>query len=540
MLLLVLLFEFGFELSRVILLPRFCPSVDWIHVWVLTVQLAEVAEVAEEVLSEAGELRGLGDAVALRIAIAIGARQAIRGGFHNRRGGPTSVGISNQAANQPAQPAQPAEPAEPVEPAEPQPARDMATSTATETTPVLPALAAVLQDLSIGEQDEPPITGEQDEPPITGEQDEPPITWSKEKYEEDPDAMKRDFLHYYKEKGWAMLTAEGAGFVPAAHHPGAEYAGETYFRIKPVQEGNSSSDTYDEDFIVLKRPVSALPQLEEQRKGRLAGARRRLQQLRDEPDRAGKAREVLELEREVRRYQNPFEQWRPPIRMDNELNDFRDARKIDQPKDIAGNNSVRDTLHKFKPVIERMESVGAFGKEVAEVDGKRVELNRTWKEGDKWRPKSIAWADEVPSDDEATSTFHGFYPRQNRPNRVGLGHLGYDEIYVRSRDGEFYTADDLTDREWSESRADSIEFVSTDGNTFTVDTQLSSDNPALDRQLPTSKPLRQILEENRQKNTGQRPYQDRRGASRGQRGGRGPGAFGPGWGGWGTPRSGWN
>ncbi|KAK7747880.1 hypothetical protein SLS53_001132 [Cytospora paraplurivora] len=125
-------------------------------------------------------------------------------------------------------------------------------------------------------------------------------------------------------------------------------------------------------------------------------------------------------------------------------------------------------------------------------------------EGDKWRPRPLDWADEVASDDEATSTFHGFIQKQNRPSRIGLGHLGFDYIYPRSWDGQMYTADDLPDREWNESRSDPMVFTSTSGDVTTVDTQLSRDNPALDKEMTTSKPLRKILEENSQKNAGRR------------------------------------
>lgn len=186
------------------------------------------------------------------------------------------------------------------------------------------------------------------------------------------------------------------------------------------------------------------------------------------------------------------------------------------------NNAPRDTMHKFKPIIERMESVGAFGQEIVVEDGKDVTINRKWKEGDTWGPKPKNPDNQVLFDDEATSTFHGFLPRHNRPNRIGLGHLGYDNIYTRSRDGKSYTSEDLPDREWRQSRNGPIKFVSDQGNTFVVEFQPGSHNAAFEGEPMKIKPLRQILEENQKANAKQAPYQGRSNLNRGGFGGPRP------------------
>ncbi|KUI54955.1 hypothetical protein VP1G_02396 [Cytospora mali] len=163
-------------------------------------------------------------------------------------------------------------------------------------------------------------------------------------------------------------------------------------------------------------------------------------------------------------------------------------------------------MHRFKPIIKRKEAVGAFGKEMVEQGEETAMFDRIWKEGDKWRPESAEMC-EVPSDDKNTSTFHGFLPRHNRPNRAGLSHLGYDYIYYLERDGKSYTAEDVPDRLWNESRTSDLEFVSSTGEKRIVDIQLSIENVTLTKELRRTKPLRKKLEENAAANSKQAPYQ---------------------------------
>lgn len=117
-----------------------------------------------------------------------------------------------------------------------------------------------------------------------------------------------------------------------------------------------------------------------------------------------------------------------------------------------------------------------------------------------------AWEDE-PS----TSTFHGFLPRHPRPEGIGLGHLGYDAIYIRARDGLGYTSADVPNQEWDLDVNSPIVFESEDGKKFVVDKVLSEDNPCVIEAKKNSKnlrPLYDILVEEEARDAGGAPNQE--------------------------------
>lgn len=353
------------------------------------------------------------------------------------------------------------------------------------------------------------------------DEDIPPIQWEPAK-PEDVEEQHRLFLTYYKEKGFAFSEAKKM-FLPRAYNYRAEYDGETYLRNTRVQQGGFGADTYDEEFVTHTRPASALPELEQKRLLDLAEARQKLARAQQAPDSPDKAKTVRGLEKEVRLLEKPLEQFVPtPIGEPEEMN----SREVAIPSDIAGNNSREDTLFKFGHIFKRMSAVGALGlEEVPGPDLKLVKENRTWSEGDVWRPVSDSkdWAESADEHGD-TSTFHGFIPRHPRPDGIGLGHLGYDSVYTKSRDGVWYTADDVPDLVWDQASDAPIVFEGDDGSKFVVDRPLKEDNPVFSRK-PAPKSLALIMSQNKAANTGRGAYQGH-GFTRGR--GRGAGGCGAG------------
>lgn len=298
------------------------------------------------------------------------------------------------------------------------------------------------------------------------------------------------FVEYYKKRG-LIYDEEKKVFLPRAYNPWTGYNGETFLRSKRVQEGGFGADTYDEDFVTYTAPASALPELNEKRLKDLAEAREKLAQAQQAPDGPDKAKTVRGLEKEVRLLVNPLEQWVPTI-VDEDL----DRREVEQPSDIDGDDSREETMSRFGHILERMSVVGALGTvEVPGPDGKMVKQSRTWANEEVWRPKTEskdweAWADDEPP----TSTFHGFIPRHPRPDGIGLGHLGYDSVYTRSRDGVGYTSENVPDQVWEQSVNAPMIFEADDGTITVVDYKLKEDNSCINNKEPP-KPLSQILAE---------------------------------------------
>lgn len=358
---------------------------------------------------------------------------------------------------------------------------------------------------------------------IADDEDIPPIDWEPAK-PEDREEQDRLFVEYYKKRG-LIYDEEKKIFLPRAYNPWTGYNGETFLRSKRVQEGGFGADTYDEDFVTHTAPASALPELNEKRLKDLAEAREKLAQAQQAPDGPEKAKTVRSLEKEVRLLVNPLEQWVPAYVQDME--DLR-RRQVAIPNDIAGNNSRRDTPFKFGHILERMSAVGALGtEEVVGPDLKMVRQNRKWEEGMVWRPKSESkdWAD-WEDDETLTTTFHGFIPRHPRPHGIGLGHLGYDSVYTRSRDGEWYTAEDVPDQVWEQSVDAPMIFEADDGTRTVVDYKLKEDNPCINKK-EAPKPLSQVLAQNKAANAGRAAYQGHshtRGRGSAPRGGVGRGS----------------
>lgn len=318
----------------------------------------------------------------------------------------------------------------------------------------------------------------------------PPYFWKPAETPEGREEQDRLFIEYYKKRGF-VYDEEKKVFLPRAHNYWTEYNGETILRSKRVQEGSFGADTYDEDFVTYMAPASALPELNEKRLKDLAEAREKLARAQQAPDGPDKAKTVRGLEKEVRLLVNPLEQWVPTI-MDEES----DTREVEEPRDIYGNDASEETMLRFGHILERMSAVGALGTvEVPGPDGKMVKQNRKWANGEVWRPKSEskdweAWAGDEPP----TSTFHGFIPRHPRPDGIGFGHLGYDSVYTRSRDGVGYTSEDVPDQVWDQPLDAPIVLETRDGEQWIIDRPLEKDNPVFGGRDP-SKPLSQILAE---------------------------------------------
>ena len=345
----------------------------------------------------------------------------------------------------------------------------------------------------------------------------PPIYWARQTNQDDFKRQLEQFDRYYEKRGfwWAPVNEADRrkgqitpACLPRAYTHDMEHDGWTYLLSEPMRRGVFGFNTFDNDTMVYTCRASQLREIHDKRKEELAVAMRELEEAQTEPESADKTRKVQSLDKEIRRLGMPLQQFVPPLRLDNKQTGFVDHRKTQQPKDIMANNAPRDTMHKFKPIIERMQAVGAFGDEMIIKDGEKIKMHRTWNEGDVWRPKPEDLAEDVPTD-ECTPTFHGLAPRHPRPDQVGPGHLGYDMIFEKSRDSIYYTADDLPERQYNESRTRPITFVSEDGKKTVVDEELSPLCKTMQKDMVLRKPLRQILTENEASNAKRAAYQGR-------------------------------
>ncbi len=131
---------------------------------------------------------------------------------------------------------------------------------------------------------------------------------------------------------------------------------------------------------------------------------------------------------------------------------------------------AKETARRFGRAIERIKKLG---------------IPEEWLSGD----SSLAG----PVDTMATSTFHGFLPRVNRPSRIGAGHLGYDNVYLQQRDGQAITSADTTRQEWTTSLDENIPVQFADG-TETVRNPLKENNPAMLTACKVAiQPMREVL-----------------------------------------------
>ncbi len=200
----------------------------------------------------------------------------------------------------------------------------------------------------------------------------------------------------------------------------------------------------------------------------------------------------------------PFPVFVPFVRPDNEehVTTFDERQTQVAVFDKNCPDPAKETLRRFGRGIELMKKTGAIPKD--------------W-QGGVWGPVAKGfdepldnnWGDEVEEDlaagvpdAMATSTFHGFVPRLHRPNRFSLGHKGYDNLYLKQRDGEAFNSADAPVGEWVDLLGSDIPMSSPTEKEI-IKNALERGNPA----TPTArahavKPARQVLEENESRNAG--------------------------------------
>lgn len=333
--------------------------------------------------------------------------------------------------------------------------------------------------------------------------DKPPMYWTGLEFE---DLVQQDdaFFESCRRRGWVEQSIPGSKYgsyvLPrlqsVVFNAGDEVIGRQW-QTAPCT-APLGSDDYIGHFDILVHQT--FDEAEAERKSTLAKLQEGFANAEE-----GSA-EWNMLRNKITSYSQPVQFVQLPARMDNERprpgnKPHVDARKhLGQLQDIrvgGGKDPNVETWDRFAPGIRAMQRAGVLP------EGE-------WKAGTTWgeQPTSV-WADEEDDEEEegdgaaaqsvserkAPSTFHGFKARHPRPRGLGLGHHGYDNIYIQQRDGVHFTSDDVPEGPWMNARNVPIQFTQ-NGKVMHITQPLKEDNPAFDKFSAGDKaPLFKILKD---------------------------------------------
>lgn len=343
--------------------------------------------------------------------------------------------------------------------------------------------------------------------------DLPPYKWTGLEFD-DVREMDRAYYQYYEDLGKVKAPATSANekkrpcFITKVFDPSHGEVG-TEWRTAP-SSGKLGDDSHEELFDICVK--KSFEEAEEWRKERLAGFQEEIKGV------AQGSPQWWKLQNKIKAYSQPLRRPFLAHRQDNEMSDppHVDKRKaFGAPQDVRvrrGINPNVETDRRFEAPIRSMQKANVLPGE----DGK-------WTPGTIWGPvASTNWADDDEeeedvaaatgsSDRSAPSTFHGFHPRHHRPRLMGLGHHGFDDIFIKQRDGEHFTSEDIPRGPWNESRDAPILFETEDGSERHVaKTQLSEGSVVYDRKsVAFQKDLYTQVKENEKANKGDASFQGR-------------------------------
>lgn len=335
-----------------------------------------------------------------------------------------------------------------------------------------------------------------------------PIKWKPARTSE----QGRKFFGYYESRGFKTVSADKYPIKRFQPRPLNFKVDEplVQFIRDPVQTGELDGDTWEYSPIVKTGPPSDLAVIETERQEKLETAKAELAVMEAE-EATGEAEEAtkearLRTQRHlVATLSVPFRVFVPPVRQDNEegVEAFDRQKTTVSISDKNCPDAAKETDRRYIATIELMKKNGA--------------IPETRQERDIWGPApkvkgldealGVDWSEGMeeelvpdPSDSMATSTFHGFLPSFHRPGRIGLAHLGYDDVYLQQRDGQAFTSADAPHRDWV--LGDNIPFTFPEsGRKELARNMLAVDNPAmLTARKDHLKPVLQLLEENERRN----------------------------------------
>lgn len=325
----------------------------------------------------------------------------------------------------------------------------------------------------------------------------PPILWRFHTMFKTREEMEEAFYAYYVERGAVTgLKVPGAlqRFQVECFSPREGKIGQEWqIKIYPTL---FQHDTYREAVDWFTH--MAFDQAEEMRKEKLAELQEKFARI---PENSKGSSEWWTLHNNIRAYEVPVS---APVlsnpRMDHDQAKRPNAderRSLGQLRDwerlLNGSEDASESTQRWhKRAILAMQQAGILRGE-----------NGNWTPS-AWGPELLPHHHQNPTGDavapQGLTTFHGFQIPLRRPNRMGIGYKGWDDVFERQRDGKRVTSADVPSGPWCEQRDPPMLFVNAkDGSkTYLFEYSLDANNPIYEgRKANTEiKDLHSMMREN--------------------------------------------
>lgn len=317
-----------------------------------------------------------------------------------------------------------------------------------------------------------------------------PVHWTGKEFESRAD-LDKAFYKFYEERGWVVQPMPyGMPRLQSVRVNCDVGVIGSQWQTAPSKAPVWSDDYYGHfDILVHKTQEEA----ETARKSKLKELTESLATVEE-----GSA-EWHKLRRKIISYSEPVKFVQLGPRLDNERT-IRPGPHIDgrdifgQMQDVRvgrGKDPNVETWDRFAPAIRAMQRA-------------KVLPEGEWQPGTTWgvesEPKSVLADEEDEEDEEGAdeddatianggsdrkvpSTFHGFKPRYRRPEGFGLGHHGYDNVYLQQRDGVHFTSQDVPGGPWQDNPKAPMSFTCNGEIVATLSEAyaLKPDNPLFDK-----------------------------------------------------------
>lgn len=330
--------------------------------------------------------------------------------------------------------------------------------------------------------------------------------WTGEEFESRAD-LDKDFHKFYEERGWGVQPMGPGCLLSVQSDVVDSNTGVmgSQWQTAPPKAPLGSDDYYGHFDILVDK---AQEEAETARKSKLKELAESLATIEES------SAEWHKLRRQNISYSEPVRFVQLAHRLDNE-------RTIDPGPHIDGRRvmgQIQD-VRVGRDKDPNVETRDRFASAICALQRAKLLSKGEWQPGTIWgaecEPKSV-WADEEDEEDEdadkddttrvkedsdrtVPSTFHGFRARHSRPRVLGLGHHGYDDIYVKQRDGQHFTSNDVPTGPWQMRREGLLSLTSGGKAVQTISkaAALKTISPLFLKRSPgLNVDLRTILEQN--------------------------------------------
>ncbi|KAJ4415945.1 hypothetical protein N0V82_007067 [Gnomoniopsis sp. IMI 355080] len=305
----------------------------------------------------------------------------------------------------------------------------------------------------------------------------PPISWRFHTMFKTREEMEEAFYAYYVERGAVPgLKVPGAlqRFQPECFSPKDGKIGQEWqIKIHPTLLQNDDHREAVDWFTHM-----TFDQAEEKRKETLAEFKEKFALI---PENGKGSAEWWTLHNNIRAYEVPVsapvlssprmdhDQAKPPnVDVRRSIAQLRDWERV-----VNGSNDANESTQRLhKRAILAMQRAGilrgedgswkpsAWGPELlrhyqnrTDTDNERLDQEVLDENSGKTFP-----AEGVVVPQELT-TFHGFQIQHRRPNRIGIGYKGWDDVFEQQRDGKRVTSADVPQGPWCGQRDPPMQFV---------------------------------------------------------------------------------